>query len=136
MKITICSSMKLALEILELQTRLEKRGHICLIPFETELWTQGGVPDAHDPVRRKIKHDLIRKHFEKIQESDAILVLNLSQNGVPHYIGANTFLEMGFAHVLGLRIFLMHQLPDNPYIKGEAEAMRPIVLYGNLSHIT
>ncbi len=95
----------------------------------------GGVPDANI-VQRKIKHDLIRKHFEKIQESDAILVLNLTKNGAPYYIGANTFLEMGFAHILGLRIFLLHQLPDNPYIRSEAEAMRPTVLYGNLSHIT
>lgn len=95
----------------------------------------GGVPDANI-VQRKIKHDLIRKHFEKIRESDAILVLNLTKNGVPYYIGANTFLEMGFAHVLGLRIFLLHQIPDNPYIRNETEAMRPTILYGNLSHIT
>ena len=50
-----------------------------------------------------------------IQKSDAILVLNLTKNGIENYIGGNTFLEMGFAHVLEKKIFVYNKLPDVGY---------------------
>lgn len=31
--------------------------------------------------------------------SDAILVLNYDKKGIKNYIGGNTLMEMGFAHV-------------------------------------
>lgn len=131
--------MRFAVEMLEYQRRLELRGHICLLPHETEKWAAG---EFHEEdrltfmVKRRIAYNLIRRYYEKIAESDAILVLNLTKNDIRHYIGANTFLEMGFAHVLGLRIYLLHQLPDNPFIRDEVEEMQPTILYGNLAHIT
>lgn len=138
MKITICGSMTFAIEMLEYQRRLESRGHTCLLPHETEKWAAGEFHEDDRStfmVKRKIAHNLIKRHYEKIAKSDAILVLNLTKGDIRHYIGANTFLEMGFAHILGLRIFLLHQLPDNPYIREGAEAMQPTVLYGNLSQV-
>ena len=42
---------------------------------------------------------------------------------------------LGFAFVLGKPIYLLNPLPDNPYLRAEAEAMMPIVLNGNLDMI-
>ena len=70
-----------------------------------------------------------------MQGGEAILVANYEKNGVPNYIGANTFLEIGFAHVLGQKIFLLNPLPENSYIKTELEAVRPVVIHGDLSKI-
>ena len=42
MKITICGSMTFAKEMLYYKELLEKRGHHCLIPFETERYATGG----------------------------------------------------------------------------------------------
>jgi len=47
-----------------------------------------------------------RRYYEIIKECDAILVLNLEKNKIKNYIGGNTFLEMGFAHVLNKKIYL------------------------------
>lgn len=137
MKITICGSMSFAKEMLYCKELLEKCGHSCLMPFETERWATGGVilEDDSSIIRRKIAHDLIRKHFEKIDRSDAILVLNFSKNGTEDYIGANTFLEMGVAFRRGIPIFLCYPIPDNPYIWDEVVAMQPIVLFGDFSRI-
>jgi len=42
MKITICGSMSFAKEMLHCKELLEKYGHSCLIPFETEKLAAGG----------------------------------------------------------------------------------------------
>ena len=61
---------------------------------------------------RKIKNDVIRDYYQKIDKSDCILVLNLTKNGIENYIGGNTFLEIGFAHVLGKKIYLYNNIPQ------------------------
>jgi hypothetical protein len=59
----------------------------------------------------------------------------LDKNGIKNYIGGNTFLEMGFAHVLNQKIFLLNPIPEIPFYKTEIEAMRPVVLNGDLAKI-
>ena len=68
-----------------------------------------------------------------MQGADAVFVLNLDKNGIPNYIGGNTFLEIGFAYVLGQKIFLFNPIPDIPLYKTEIEAMKPIILNKDLS---
>ena len=127
--------MSFAKEILHAQAYLEQNGHMCLVPHDTDEFIRGGIQKSSDAVFRKINHDLIRKHYEKIKEADAVLILNMSKNGIENYLGANTFLEMGFALALNKTIFLLNPLPANPYIQDEAEAMLPIVLNGDLELI-
>ena len=56
------------------------------------------------------------------------------QKGIAGYIGGNTFLEMGFAHVLGKPLYLLNHVPDVSYTD-ELEAMCPIVIDGQLDLI-
>jgi len=70
-----------------------------------------------------------------MQDADAVLVLNLDKHGVKNYIGGNTFLEMGFAHVLNQKIFLYNPIPGMPYYKTEIAAMKPIVIKKDLKKI-
>lgn len=51
-----------------------------------------------------------------------------------NYVGGNTFLEMGFAHVLGKPIFMQFPIPDMGY-RDEMEAMNPRVINGDLAAI-
>ncbi len=62
------------------------------------------------------------------------LAVNIDKKGIKNYIGGNTFLEMGFAHVLDKKIFLLNEIPDISY-KDEIKAMQPIILNGDLSKI-
>ena len=80
----------------------------------------------------KIEYDFIREHFRKIEQADAILILNYEKKGISGYIGGNTFLEMGYAFGLGKKVYLLHPVPDMDY-KTEMHAIQPIVLDGDLS---
>jgi hypothetical protein len=97
----------------------------------------GKSDDEKQSLKLQVKNnfDAISEHWNKIKESDAILVLNFDKKGIRNYIGANTFLEMGFAHVLGKKIFLMNPLPDDSFHRSEIEVMRPAILNGDLAQI-
>jgi hypothetical protein len=134
MKITICGSLKFHDQMLKLQKQLEALGHSCYLPIKVEgvnYWNN----DATDRIHAKASKDLVSEHFKKIQASDAILVVNFTKHEVVNYIGANTFLEIGFAHFIGKKIFVLNPLPDQPYINEELASMQLIVLNGKLENI-
>ena len=133
MIITICSSMTLADRIRAVQAELGALGHAVYIPVEN---TSFDYLEASSAERAALKreHDLIREHWRKIQKSDAILVLNEDVKGIRHYVGGNSFLEMGFAHILDLPIYMMQAIPEMPY-HSEMAAMDPIVIEGELGRI-
>lgn len=137
MTITICGSMKFHREMREVKSRLEGMGHTALVPKSIELMdTQGYVHPEEDEERitAKIEHDFIRAHFAKVQDADAILVLNYDKKGIAGYIGGNTFLEIGLAFWLGKKIFLLNPIPRMDY-RTEMHAMQPVILGGDLSKI-
>ncbi len=137
MTITICGSMQFHQKMRETRDTLESRGLAVLLPKSIELMdTAGYVHPIEDEERieAKIEHDFIREHFRKIEQADAILVLNYDKKGVKHYIGGNTVLEIGHAFGLGKKIFLLYGVPDMDY-KTEMHAMQPTVLNGDLSKI-
>jgi hypothetical protein len=131
--ISICASMTLADRITAVKHDLETLGHTVLVPVEIDEFD---YLDASTAERAELKrqHDLIREHWRKIERSNAILVLNEDVKGFRHYIGGNSFLEMGFAHVLELPIYLMHPVPDMPY-DSEMAAMDPTIIHGDLTRI-
>ena len=78
---------------------------------------------------------MIRRYFHLIKESDAILVLNYEKSGIKNYIGGNTLMEIGFAHVNGKKIFLLNPPPAEVSYAEEIEAMMDFVLNGDLSKL-
>lgn len=133
MKIVICASMSAVKSIIAIRVELEKVGHVVVAPGNLERHLVREF-SAHESTEEKIKDDLIRGYFEKIKNADAVLVINEDKNGIANYIGGNTFLEMGFAHALSKKIFLLHSIPEISY-KDEIIAMQPIVLDGDLKKI-
>ena len=103
---------------------LEERGHEVLLPSMKDFSNRGEDSFA------KVQYDLIRSHFNKIDQSDAIYVANFEKNGVSGYIGGNSFLEMGKAFDKGLKIFLLNQIPQASY-RDELIALKPIVIGEN-----
>ncbi len=86
-------------------------------------------------LHQKYEFDAIMAFWKKMQGADAVLVLNLDKNGIKNYIGGNTLMEIGFAHVLGQKIFLWNPIPETLHYKSEIEACRPTVIDGDLSKI-
>ena len=59
---------------------------------------------------------------------------NFDKHNIQNYIGGNTFLEMGFAHILKKPIYLLNEIPEMSYTD-ELRAMQPIVIKGDLLKI-
>ncbi len=134
MKIAICGSLKFFDTMVVIQERLEEMGHEVLMPIEVpglDYWSD----DGSARVQAKRAHDLVSEHFRKIERSDAVLVVNVTKSDIKNYIGANTFLELGFAHYLGKRIYLLNPIPDQPYILEEVLAFEARVLDGDVRNL-
>lgn len=124
--------MKVSVKMLEVGDELQKFGHEVVLPRHTQEYAEMKTSDHihNESIKNKINNDLIRDYYEKIKASDAILVVNCDLNGVAGYVGGNSFLEIGFAHVLNKKIFLLNQIPETSF-KDELIAMQPVVLNGN-----
>ncbi len=142
MKIAICGSLDFVSEMKKTSDQLINLGFDVLLPKSAEMVLNGEVSteemkkenESGEAGERKIAIDAIRAHYNKISGSAAVLVLNYTKKGIENYIGGNTFLEMGFAHVLNKKIFLLNSIPQILYTD-EIQAMRPVVLSGDLSKI-
>jgi hypothetical protein len=134
MTITICGSIKFFDDMVKIQKDLEDRGHTVLMPVKADgvdYWAE----DNTSRVQAKKTLELINEHFHKIEKSDAILVVNITKKDIENYIGANTFLEIGFAHYRDKNIFLLNPVPDQPYIIDEIQTIDPIVINGDIDNI-
>jgi nucleoside 2-deoxyribosyltransferase len=148
MIITICSSIDFTPEILKIKESLEKKGHIVNIPYFTQKIADGEMSyeeflkikaEAGDILLRELESvDMIKRYWNFIKNSDAILVLNLTKKGIDNYIGGSTLMEMGFAYGHDKKIFLYNQIPERSeriHYVDEIIDMKPIVLGGNLEFI-
>lgn len=125
MKITLCSSSSFFDQLNNVRIVLENRGHIIFFPH---VWVWNGKSEEEIS---NVQHDLIKRHFKNINESDAIFVANYEKNGVSGYIGGNVLLEMGKAFDKGIPIFLMYDVPRDVKYREELLALKPIVIGEN-----
>lgn len=122
MKITLCSSAKFFDKLPEIKKELEEKGYEILLP---------SMVDYHhleEDALTKLMFDLIRDHFSKIDQSDAIFVANFDKNGIEGYIGGSVFLEMGVAFHNKIPIFLLQDIPKELNYREELIALQPIVI--------
>ena len=134
MVITLCGSMEFADKMISIGSILEGRGHRVLYPKYTFYLAQHHLI-KEEKTRLGKTENLIRTHYENIEKSDAILVLNYDKGERKRWIGANSFLEMGFAHILEKRIYLLKPVPRFAFFQEEIRAMRITVLNDDLAKI-
>lgn len=130
MHIVICGSMKHAQRMTELAVELTKRGHVVQKPNVVE----GHVYEDNLDANAALKRGFIDEHFAKIDNAEAVLVVNEDKNGVAHYIGGNTLIEIAYAYSRGLNIFLLNPVPELGYAD-EIRGMHPTVLDGDIDKI-
>jgi len=135
MKICICCSLSFPDEAFKIADELEALGHEALLP--NGIINRSIEKPDFDAVAAKHDngYDAMRGHFAKIRKSDAILVCNFTKKGTENYIGANTFLEMGYAYSLRKPIYVLNRLPDQPFINDELRAFDAIELDNDLTKI-
>lgn len=135
--ITLCSSAAFYRQLVDVHAQLEARGYTAILPYSARGMKQAGNyevvkswytnPDDYDK-----KADLVRRHFDEIAKSDAILVANYEKHGQPNYIGPNVLMEMGLAFYLRKPIYILNELPEDSPFEEELKGFRPIILHGEL----
>jgi len=123
-------------KMLEARDELIKRGHNAFVTNLADTFI-GKTDEEKEAIKihQKNNLDAIREFWRLMQGADAVLVMNFDKHGVKNYIGGNTLMEIGFAHVLDQKIFLYNPIPEIPYYKSEIEAVKPIIINGDLSKI-
>lgn len=128
--------MQFTEKMIEMKDKLNSLGHDAYI---TKLHKPfiGKTDEEKEQIKidQKNNLDAIVEFWNMMQGGDAVLVLNLDKNGIKNYIGGNTFLEIGFAHVLKQKIFLLNPIPEIEFYKTEITAMKPIIINGDISMI-
>lgn len=136
MKIIVSGSMTASREMVFAKKVLGSQGHEVFLPKFTEMYANLDSEESmhHDSIKEKVQYDLLREYFNIISDGDVMLVVNIERKGIMGYIGGNTFLEMGFAHVLNKTIYVLNELPDVGYLD-EIRAMQPIIIHGDYTQI-
>ncbi|TSC55887.1 MAG: Maf-like protein [Parcubacteria group bacterium Gr01-1014_18] len=121
MKIFICENITPENKMHEIKQKLQKDGQ--------NTTNASAIAEAQNPL------DLIKNDYTKqIENSDAVLVLNLESQSIPGFIDGFTFLQMGIAYNMNKRIYLMHPIPKMHY-ENTIQAMNPIILNGDITKI-
>jgi hypothetical protein len=136
MKIGVSGSMQFTEQQMDLCIKLKAIGHEVFMSKFGPYFV-GKTDEEREKIKleQKYNHDAIREFWKPMQDADALLVANFDKHGIKGYIGGNAFLEMGFAHVLNQKIYLLNPIPKMPHYETEIRAMQPIVINGDLTKI-
>ena len=93
MTITICGSMQFHKEMAEAKKTLEAAGFTVLVPADLDHLekNESYMTNDEDKISTKIEFDFIREHFRKIEDGDAILILNYPKKALMDTSGAIRF---------------------------------------------
>ena len=140
--LTICCSASFYNQALEIKEKLEKMGFQVKVPLgATRLKEDKGFnPEAHKSsyIEKEdwhIKAELIKIHFKKILEADAIVVVNFEKHDTLGYIGGNTLMEMALAFHYKKPIYILSPVSKESSFYEEIMGMQPIFLNGDLNKI-
>jgi len=140
--ITICSSASFYEKVFEFKEKLEDLGFKVKVPLTANKMKKRGdfkVENYKTWFKNKedykIKTKLMKHHFQKVIEVDAILVLNFEKRGLEGYIGGNVLMEMAIAFQNKKPIYILNPVSDSLATKEEVLGLQPIILNGNLGLI-
>ena len=127
--------MAFAKEMLDAQKQLEELGHEAIVPLDTHDCIKD--PSLNSNLEWGMNLNIDKDHFYKIEQSDAILVLNYPKNNINGYIGGSSLMEIAVARHLDKKIFILHDLPNENEIRYalEIKVARPIILNGDILKI-
>lgn len=135
MKIFLVGSKSAYSKVPEVQSVLEKAGHVVTPPNGYENPGKEAELKKMSPAEfQSWKKDMLKRDKEIIRANDAILVLNIDKGDLQNYIGGATFLEMYNAFDLGKKIYLLNPVLEG-MLKDEIEGMAPVILNGDFTKV-
>ncbi len=138
--ITVCASASFYKHVLEVEDQLRQLGfnvkipHVARIMKKTNNFNVGSYKTWFENKKDyKVKTKLMKLHFKKVIESDAILVLNHERSGMLGYIGGNVLMEMVIAFHHKKPIFIYNEISENLSVKEEVYGLNPFFINGDLA---
>ncbi len=138
--ITICSSAQFFKKAIKVGEELKKLGFKVKLPKTAYVMKRTGNFNVdtyktwfQNKKDYQVKTRLIKDHFKKVIEADAILVLNENKKGIPGYIGGNTLMEMALAFHFQKPIFIYNEIDNRLSLKEEVYGLEPIFIKRDLS---
>lgn len=127
--------MHFAKEMLEVHKILEELGYDVLVPCDTHECVEN--PGLNMDLEYCIRTNIDKTCFNKVEESDAIVVLNYERHSIPGYIGGATLMEIGLARHFDKKIFLLHEPPSEKHLRYslEVKLAQPVILKGDIKNI-
>ncbi len=140
--IVICASVSFYRQAIEIEEQVKGQGYKVIVPkiayamrdandFEVSHY-KTWFADANEYHK---KGELMRAHFDRIAEGDAVLVLNFEKHGVQNYIGGNVLMEMGIAFYLEKPVIILNEVPKDSAFLEELLGFEPTVLHGKLADL-
>lgn len=140
--ITLCSSASFFTQVVLVEKALKDAGFKVQIPLTANKMKKSGDFRVEtyktwfkNPKDYKRKTFLMKDHFNKIVEGDAVLVLNYEKNKMPGYIGGAVLGEMVIAFHTKKPIYILNPINKNLGFREEVFAMQPIIINGDFSKI-
>lgn len=136
--IFLCASMAFYRELVDIEKLLEQKGFTVYIPVSAETMKRTNdfdVSHFKGVFTPKQKAQFIRQNFQKIAESDSILVINNQKNGIQGYIGANVLMEIGLAFYGKKNIYIWNPIEDTASYKEELLAFDMIYINQDIHKI-
>lgn len=124
--------MKFYQEMNDAASVLKKHGHEAITPVMEMEEEQKALASTEE--MKRLKEEVIRKHANHIEQADAILVVNYTKNNIEGYIGANSFLEMGFAFLIRKPIYTLFDLPTQGFGTDELLGLGTTSLKGDINN--
>ncbi|MDP3997199.1 MAG: hypothetical protein U1C49_02960 [Candidatus Andersenbacteria bacterium] len=136
MRIGIIGSMNFSEKMIEVARDLEKLGHeVVLSNFVNDFPGKSDGEKEDIKLQQKFEENAMRRDWEKMKGTDALLVINFERHGIANYIGGNTLFELAAGYFGSKKIFFYNPIPDIKFYKTELEAIEPVVINGDLSKI-
>lgn len=136
MKIGIIGSMHFSEKMLEVAEKLREMGHTPILSNFVESFPGKDDKEKENlKLEQKFNEDAMKRDWDSMKEADTLLVINLERHDIPNYIGGNTLFELAAGYFSSKKIYFLNPIPDIPYYKTELEAVRPIILNGDVSLI-
>lgn len=138
--IAICASASSYPQVIAASSDIEKLGFTVVLPATARKMKENGERNTEanidwSSITAHEKASLIRGHFNEIEKSDAILVMNYEKHGKANYIGPNVLMEMSTAFYLHKPIYILNGKPENSPLIDEILGLEPIFLHGNLANL-
>lgn len=97
-------------EMEALAVTLRSAGHVVVTPARDTI--DGRWAELPLEAQVATKRRLIDEHLDEIRHADAVLIANVSADGVEGRVGANALIEAAFAKAVGIPVLLLE--PPGP----------------------